>query len=81
LGQRFAYEMFQGQIEVASAILASIAEAAEFLVNARGLLQHSLESFELGLLCAGSHPLADWRMQHATDQKRFRRLFKDYQRV
>lgn len=81
LGQSFAYEMFQGQIEVASPILTSIPEAADFLVNARGLLQHSLESFELGLLCAGSHPLADWRMQHVTDQKHFRQLFKDYQRV
>lgn len=81
LGQSFAYEMFQAQIEVASPVFTSLAQAADYLANARGTLQHSLQSFELGLLCAGSHPLADWRMQHATDQSHFQQLFKDYQRV
>lgn len=81
LGQSFAYEMFQAQIEVASPVFTSLAQAADYLANARGTLQHSLQPFELGLLCAGSHPLADWRMQHATDQSHFQQLFKDYQRV
>lgn len=81
LGQSFAYEMFQAQIEVASPVFTSLAQAADYLANARGALQHSLQPFELGLLCAGSHPLADWRMQHATDQSHFQQLFKDYQRV
>lgn len=81
LGQSFAYEMFQAQIEVASPIFTSLPEAADCLANARGTLQHALQSFGLGLLCAGSHPLADWRLQHATDQSHFQQLFKDYQRV
>lgn len=81
LGQSFAYEMFQAQIEVASPIFTSLAQATDYLANARGTLQHSLQSFGLGLLCAGSHPLADWRMQHATDQDHFQQLFKEYQRV
>ncbi|RON42371.1 carboxylate-amine ligase [Pseudomonas brassicacearum] len=81
LGQGFAYEMFQGQIEVASPIFTSVPEAADYFVNARGKLQRSLESVELGLLCAGTHPLTDWRSQHATNQKHFLQLFQDYQRV
>ncbi|WP_415769306.1 carboxylate-amine ligase [Pseudomonas sp. LB3P38] len=81
LGQSFAYEMFQAQIEVASPIFTSLVQAADYLANARGTLQHSLKFFELGLLCAGSHPLADWRVQHATDQNHFQQLFRDYQRV
>lgn len=81
LGQSFAFEMFQAQIEVASPIFTSLPEAADYLANARGTLQHSLQPFGLGLLCAGSHPLADWRMQHSTDESHFQQLFNDYQRV
>ncbi|MCW8278434.1 carboxylate-amine ligase [Pseudomonas sp. PCH199] len=81
LGQSFAYEMFQSQIEVASPVFMSPAQAADYLANARGTLQRALQSFGLGLLCAGSHPLADWRMQHATEQNHFQQLFTDYQRV
>lgn len=81
LGHSFAYEMFQSQIEVASPIFNNIAHAGDYLAHARGELQHALQRFELGLLCAGSHPLADWRMQHATDHCHFQQLFDDYQRV
>lgn len=81
LGEHFAYEMFQAQIEIASPIFTSLAQASDYLANARGLLQNTLQPFGLGLLCAGSHPLADWRTQHATDESHFQQLFKDYQRV
>lgn len=81
LGPYFAYEMFQAQIEVASPIFTSIPEAAEFFTNSRGALRHALHPFGLGLISAGSHPLADWRTQHVTDQKHFEQLFIDYQRV
>jgi carboxylate-amine ligase len=73
--------MFQGQIEVASPIFTSLAQAEEYLVTARKKLRCALESFGLGLLCAGSHPLADWRMQQATEQDHFLQLFEDYQCV
>ncbi|MHC8318999.1 carboxylate-amine ligase [Pseudomonas sp. LB3P31] len=81
LGEHFAYEMFQAQIEVASPIFTSMPEAADYLASARSTLQRALQPFGLGLLCAGSHPLADWRKQPATDQSHFQQLFQDYQRV
>lgn len=81
MGHCFAYEMFQGQIEVASPIFTCMPEAEEYLVTARKRLRRTLELYGLGLLSAGSHPLADWRMQQATDQAHFLQLFEDYQRV
>ena len=81
MGECFAEEMFQGQIEVASPIFTSLAQAEEYLVTARKRLRCALESFGLGLLCAGSHPLADWRTQRATEQDHFLQLFEDYQSV
>jgi carboxylate-amine ligase len=81
MGACFAYEMFQGQIEVASPIFTCMDEAGDYLVAARKSLRRSLESYDLGLLCAGSHPLADWRVQQPTEQHHFLQLFADYQRV
>lgn len=81
LGQSFAYEMFQGQIEVASPVFSSLPDAADYLATTRSALRRALEPFGLGLLSAGSHPLADWRIQQPTDQAHFHQLFDDYQRV
>lgn len=81
LGQSFAYEMFQVQIEVASPVFTSVPQAADYLDEARGALQDALQPFDLGLLCAGSHPLAQSQTQQATDQPHFRQLFQDYQCV
>jgi carboxylate-amine ligase len=73
--------MFQGQIEVASPIFTSMPQAEDYLATARKGLRRALEPYGLGLLCAGSHPLADWRIQQATGQQHFHQLFDDYQRV
>ena len=81
IGDCFAYEMFQGQIEVASPVFTSIAEAGQYFVSARKTLRCTLQSYGLGLLCVGSHPLADWRVQEPTRQNHFTQLFEDYQRV
>ena len=58
LGNCFAYEMFQGQIEVASPVFTRIAEAEQYFVSARKTLRCTLQSYGLGLLSVGSHPLA-----------------------
>ncbi|WP_050483090.1 carboxylate-amine ligase [Pseudomonas sp. Ant30-3] len=81
LGEYFALEMFQGQIEVASPIFNNVAEAAHYLDEARASLRHALEPHGLGLLSVGSHPLADWRTQRATQQPHFCKLFEDYRHV
>ena len=81
LGECFAHEMFQGQIEVASPIFTSLAQAAQYLGAARQALRLALQPYGLGLLTAGSHPLADWRTQQATEQTHFLKLFDDYQHL
>jgi carboxylate-amine ligase len=81
LGDCFALEMFQGQIEVASPIFTSLGQAAQYLGAARQALRLALQPYGLGLLTAGSHPLADWRTQQATEQTHFLKLFDDYQYV
>ena len=81
LGEYFALEMFQGQIEVASPIFSGVTEAAHYLDEARASLCHALAPHGLGLLSVGSHPLADWRTQRGTQQPHFAQLFEDYRHV
>ena len=81
IGGGFAYEMFQGQIEAASPVFTTSGEAADYLATVRGNLAKSLAEFGLGCVCAGSHPLADWREQRPTPQAHFQQLFDDIQYV
>lgn len=81
IGKGFAYEMFQGQLEVASPIFTSTGEAADYLRGVRSRLNRTLGEHGLGLLCAGAHPLARWRDQRATPLPHFAQLFDEYQTV
>ncbi len=81
IGAGFAFEMFQGQIEVASPVFKASREAADYLAIVRHNLAESLGEFGLGIVCAGSHPLAAWRDQAPTAQAHFERLFEDIQHV
>ncbi|KPG69181.1 carboxylate-amine ligase [Pseudomonas libanensis] len=81
IGGGFAYEMFQGQIEAASPVFTTSGEAVDYLATVRGSLADALSEFGLGVVCAGSHPLADWRMQRPTPQVHFQQLFDDIQYV
>lgn len=81
IGGGFAYEMFQGQIEAASPVFTTSGEAADYLATVRCNLAESLGEFGLGVVCAGSHPLADWREQRPTPQAHFQQLFDDIQYV
>lgn len=81
IGQGFAYEMFQGQIEVASPVFKASNEAADYLATVRHNLGRSLADFGLGAVCAGSHPLAAWREQRSTERAHFQQLFDDIQYV
>lgn len=81
LGASFASEMFQGQFEIASPVFTDFVEASDYLTGARQTLNKTLEPFGLGLLCAGSHPLADWREQIPTDEPHFHDLFDTYGHV
>ncbi|WP_053213940.1 carboxylate-amine ligase [Pseudomonas sp. Q12-87] len=80
LGEHFAHEMFQSQVEMASPIFQSLPEAAEYLNQVRTGLNQCLAPHGLGLLSAGSHPMTTQVLQ-PTDELHFQQLFDDYQRV
>lgn len=78
IGGGFAYEMFAGQIEVASPVFEDARHAATYLGRVRRELSRALAEHGLGFICSGTHPLADWQAQCATDQVHFRHLFDEF---
>ncbi|MCU0117770.1 carboxylate-amine ligase [Pseudomonas sp. B2M1-30] len=81
LGEHFAFEMFQGQIEVASPIFTTLGQATDYLAGAREAVSRSLQPYGLSAISVGSHPLADWRTQMPTDKEHFQQIFRNYGHV
>ncbi|MFK0089783.1 carboxylate-amine ligase [Pseudomonas sp. NPDC090755] len=81
LGAHFAQEMFRCQIEVASPVFTSLAQAGDFLRHHRQQLARGLAAEGVGLFAAGSHPMGGWRQQRPADEAHYRQLFEDYQQV
>jgi len=81
IGKGFSFEMFQGQIEVASPVFNVRSEARAYLGAVRTNLGKSLAELGLGVVCSGSHPLARWHDQRAASQAHFQQFFQEFQRV
>ncbi len=74
-------EMFAAQIEVVTPILSSYEEARESLSHARTTLSWLGEEHGIGIVAAGTHPLAQWHTQLPTDLPHYDDLFTDMQMV
>ncbi len=72
-------EMLQSQIEVATPVCSSMAQARRALTTLRtGLAGLALEH-DMLLLACGTHPSAAWSRQYATDASRYDALMRDLQ--
>lgn len=81
LGSLLSAELLQSQIEVRTAILETSAAANEALAACRDTLSNTAETHGLCILSAGTHPLAQWREQLASNAQRYRQIFEDFQIV
>lgn len=81
IGEGFAYELLQGQIEVASPIFDCADQAAAYLSRVRRDLNQTLAEHGLGVISSGSHPLAEWRAQRITVQSHYQQLLGEYEIV
>lgn len=80
-GESASHELLRSQIELISPVLHDGAQARAWLAHARGSAGRIAQAHGLGLLAAGTHPLARWREQQATDKPRYERLLDDFQIV
>src|SRR6202040_3062884 len=66
LKDRLTTEMLQCQIEVTTSPCESIGEARRELIRLRSVLAENAGRHGLGIMAAGTHPIALWRQQKQT---------------
>lgn len=79
LGDALAHELLQCQVEVKTPILQMSTEAFDSLMTGRRRLVEVAKSFDMGVVAAGTHPLAQWRSQVPTSELRYEELLDDFQ--
>lgn len=77
LGDRVTPELLQTQIEIATPVCQSMAEARAALRHYRQTLAETTREFGLEIFAAGTHPMAEWSEQTATDKARYRKLAEE----
>jgi len=77
LGPSLMYELLQSQIEVATTPADCSRDARQQLQYFRGSLADLGRDFELGIVAAGTHPLAMPHKQQMTPKRRYAKVAKD----
>lgn len=69
-------ELLTNTVEVTSGVGSTIALAVDDIVDAIGAVRTVTDPLEIELLCAGSHPFAQWYDQKVTDKTRYHHLIE-----
>lgn len=81
LGTGFTREMFAAQFEVVTPVLYRLADARQYLAEARRGMAELAQRQGCGILAAGSHPLSQWRDVQTNELIRYRAIFAEYRLV
>jgi carboxylate-amine ligase, YbdK family len=79
LGERFGSEMLQTQVEVQTEVHDDPHAAARDLLTLRCTVGGIAHTHGLGILSAGTHPLAQWRGQRSTDKPHYDQVMDELQ--
>lgn len=80
-GGGVSHELLQSQVELISPILDNQSAAQTYLTNSRQALSAIARRHSMTILAAGTHPMALWQAQRATDKSRYLSLMNDFQMV
>ncbi|MFB3979301.1 glutamate--cysteine ligase [Microbacterium proteolyticum] len=69
-------ELLTNTVEVTSGVGHTVAEAVDDIADAIGALREQTEPRGVEMLCAGSHPFAQWYDQEVTDKTRYHKLIE-----
>jgi carboxylate-amine ligase len=72
-------ELLQSTIEVITGICSDVGEATADLSRTLEQLVPLAEARGLGMMCAGTHPITNWRTQQISDHPRYAKLVDDMQ--
>jgi carboxylate-amine ligase len=72
-------ELMESNIELITGVCSTVAEARADLETTLGEVRPVADALGLELLCAGTHPFADWAAQDITPNERYHRLVDEVQ--
>lgn len=81
LGALLQKEMLQSQLEIATPVLTSAAEAQDLIRGTRRAVAELADRHELAIVASGTYPLAAWREQQPTKKTRYREMRNELQMV
>ena len=79
LGNSVTHEFLKCQIEIATPVCETIAEARRHLITMRSCIKRAARQYGLDLMAASTHPFANWYGQRHTDAPRYEKLDADMQ--
>ncbi len=80
-GENVTFELQQNQVEIVSPIFTTSEQAREEMTRLRAGVADIAQSMGLGIVAAGTHPLANWRRQRHTEKPRYTRLIETFQMI
>jgi len=81
LGDAVTFELQQTQVEVVSPVFTDPAEALREMARVRSCVAEVANGMGLGIIAAGSHPLARWHRHRHTEKPRYDRLIDTFQMI
>jgi carboxylate-amine ligase len=76
---KIRYELMQSQIELATGICSTVAEAKQDLAETIAQVQRVTRPRDMMLTCAGTHPFSDWRDAKMAPVQRYAELIEQMQ--
>ncbi|WP_169545816.1 carboxylate-amine ligase [Sneathiella aquimaris] len=74
-------EFLRSQLEIGTRVCANITEARDALGELRSTVSEVVESYDLKLMAASTHPFADWHLLKHTAKERYDVIAQDLQAV
>ncbi|WP_427454163.1 carboxylate-amine ligase [Litorimonas sp. WD9-15] len=79
IGERVTPEFLRCQIEIATDICDTVADAKDQIANMRGEISRIAEDMGMALMAASTHPFTPWKRQRPTEGERYEQLDNDMQ--
>jgi glutamate---cysteine ligase / carboxylate-amine ligase len=76
---KIRYELMQSQIELATGICSTVAEAKQDLAGTIAQVQRVTRPRDMMLTCAGTHPFSDWRDAKMAPVQRYAEIIEQMQ--
>ncbi len=81
IGDQVTPEFLRAQIEVGTKVCKTVKEAAADLKHLRRTIIDVADKYDIAMIAASTHPMADWGLQKHTNKDRYNILARDLQAV